>query len=360
MSREAERHAAQRAFLDSNAECEAGRQADLPLPLEVLTGPEAALPGVKERFGKGLSGVVYHLETPQGDYALKRRRVDSLVRNFDGETSFLNEVQRRAEFAALGDACPPGVARTTYASWQHGLIVGPWIPGGAVRQWDEAHLLSVFEVLEALVLLGQFEWDLSDGNLLDDGERVRVFDFGYMYRYDPLHDYNNNGLESPMFHVAERFETRCYSAVLLKLELTEGMDAALRAFVLEKQIALESYRRLLAQLRTRGADENVIGWMGGIIRRWETLLASDPAALYLFDGWRAHRLDLGDDLHGKSCTRRTLQRADWLIDAAQRHFAELGRLDALLWDDAECSREQLLARLQSDRDKAVAWQLMND
>jgi predicted unusual protein kinase regulating ubiquinone biosynthesis (AarF/ABC1/UbiB family) len=44
------------------------------------------------------------------------------------------------------------------------------------------------------------EWDLCNGNLLvDREEHLWLFDFGYMYPFDPLREFNSNGLADPFF-----------------------------------------------------------------------------------------------------------------------------------------------------------------
>ena len=67
------------------------------------------------------------------------------------------------------------------------------------------------------------------GSIGGNDGRIRLFDFGYMYRFDPLRACNSNGLLTPQHHGAERFETRCYYAHLLRLERECGQSAALAA-----------------------------------------------------------------------------------------------------------------------------------
>jgi len=357
MTRDEVRQAAQLAFAASNEELGLGDASALPLPLDQLLALDETHPGVVEAHTGGLTGFVYRLRTAEGDWNIKRARSASLVQNPDGQTSFLNEVQRRCELEALGDNCPAGVVRTRFASFRKGLIVSPWIEGEVAKRWDERTLTSLFDLLVDLYLRGFFEWDVSPGNLVDDGTRLWMFDFGYMYRFDPRVDFNSNGLEALLFHPAERFETRNYFAVLLEREKSAGQDAALKDFVLEKQIALAAYERLLDGLRRLGATTAVTDPFVAIVSRWTRALRDDPAALYLAEGWRSHRLDLDDDLRGQTCTRRTLARTDWLIDAVGKHFTALQALDAFFWHDVGRSRDDLLAQLTADRANAVRWQI---
>ena len=146
-----------------------------------------------------------------------------------------------------------GIVSTQYASLQQGLVLSPWVEGRRIERWDERQLVELFDLLIALVLAGLFEWDLAPGNTLDDG-RIRLFDFGYLYPFDPLRQYNSDGLASPGFHPAERFETRQLFACLLRLE-QQSEAWALADFELEKRIALDAYQRLHRELTARGASE---------------------------------------------------------------------------------------------------------
>ncbi len=178
-----------------------------------------------------------------------------------------------------------------------------------------------------------------------------------MYRFDPLTEHNSNGLEAPLFHGAERFETRNYFAYLLGLERTSGMAAALAAFRLEKELALAAYGRLLSSLVARGAAVAVRDRLRAIIERWEAALRRDLGSLYLAEGWRSHRLDLDDDLRGRTCTTVTIARTDWLIATARAHHDELRALDAFFWGDARLPADALLRALEVARAQAQQWQV---
>jgi len=360
--RELERQQAQLAFLASGADLEVGRAEDCPLPTDALVAIHERSPEVVQAFPGGLTARVYRLRAGGRDWTLKLARRPALVENVDGQTSFLNELQRRADFLRL--QVEPGgrerfaaIADTTYGSLRRGLLLSPWIEGRTAAEWDERRLRALFDALAELWLAGLFEWDLCPGNLLDDGRRIRLFDFGYMYRFDPLAEPNPNGWDGPVFHPAERFETRNLFDALLALEAARGAAAALALFRLEKEIALATYRRLGEALRAKGASPRVLGWLGAIADRWAAALAGDLAPLHLAEGWRSHRLDVLDDLSGHACTPRTLARLGWLRAAARAHHAALSRAGALLWDDAARSQGELLAALDEDEARARAWQV---
>ncbi|MCR5869265.1 hypothetical protein [Aquincola sp. J276] len=360
MSAETLRQQAQLAFLASGAQIEVGRQDDLPLPLAVLRTTTADSPHVRQVFHGGLTATVYQLEAGGRLWALKRQRPESLVRNVDGQTAFLNEVQRRAELHALRhDPALRHVVPTQYASLHDGLILSPWIDGAPPRRFGPRLYRQLFGTLAALELHGFFEWDLCPGNLLDDGTQLMLFDFGYMYRFDPLRQFNNNGLATPMFHGVERFETRCFFGHLLTNP--DGLDEAglLAAYREEKACALQYARHKLQRLEQAGASAPVLQWHQALAQRWEQALAGSAALqrLYLLESFRSFVIDLLDDLHGRSCTPATLHKADAVLDLLQQHAPLLREAGGLFFGDEALDDAALLQRYRGLRAQAQQWQL---
>lgn len=353
------RQQAQLAFTASGAELEVGRPEDCPLPLSTLAMTDGREAYVSRELSGGLTAHVYRVEAQGQSWTLKRARERCLVQNADGQTSFLNEVQRRADLQAL-KARPElaerltGIVDTCYASFRRGVLLSPWIDGEQVTEWDETRLVDLFDTVITLASQGLFEWDLCPGNVLDDG-RIRLFDFGYLYRFDPLREFNSDGLASPGFHPVERFETRQFFAWLLGQEQAGG-NHALTAFRLEKSIALDRYQRWHAELARQGASNTVLDRLGGIIRTWQTALAGSAEALYLREAWRSHRLDLADDLDGQTCTPLTLQRLAWLKDTVRARYADLVACEALAMERAG-SRDALLDQLVLAEAQAIGWQV---
>ena len=360
----AQRQSHQLAFAAGTADIQIGSLAGLPWTahdLRQLTGTE---PHVVQRFDKGLTAIVYRLDDGTRHWTLKQARVPSLVKNPDGETSFLNEVQRRADLTRLkqqpgGDVRWQAVVDTQYASFRQGLILSPWIEGELVSHWGERQIAQLLDAGCALWCEGLFEWDFSPGNMLDDGRQLRLFDFGYMYAFDPRRHFNTAGRgdDQPMFHPAERFETRAFSGWLLKLQTAGGEDAALAAFRLEKAIALAAYRKMRAQIAAQGATTPVLDWLEGICARWSAALQGGIEQLFLVEQWRSHLLDVDDDLSGQSCTPLTLARVDWLLQAVQRHHRELLEGGGLFWGDEHKAPNMLVADLRAKRELAERYQL---
>ena len=328
-SLDALRHAAQRALRDGAATLSLGSLSGTPFTRQGLVALAPDDAQVEAVLDGGLTAEVWRLNAGGRRWALKRCRAASRVRNADGELAFVNELLRRAELEPLRAADPgrwAGLCPTQWADLQAGLILSPWLEGATPQEWNERQLAQLFALGTRLWLEGFFEWDYSPGNLLDDGRQLMLFDFGYCYRFDPLRQFNSagDGRSAPQFHPVERFETRCYFAHLLELEHSQGLDAALQAFALEKCVARTAYERLQVELQ---------------------------------EAWRSHAADLDDDLRGRSCTPTTLRRADWLLQQLAVATPQLRLLGALAADEAALDDAALLALYRQRRAEALRWQL---
>ena len=124
-----------------------------------------------------------------------------------------------------------------------------------------------------------------------------------------------------------------------------------------KTLAGEAYEQMRRNLAQRGASAQVLGWLEGLCAEWSRALGAEPLleALYLKEGWRSHVADLDDDLRGRTCTRRTLERADWLIDKAAHRHAQLSAAGALHGADATLSAHEVAAKYHAQRQMAEGY-----
>lgn len=363
MSLEQQRQQAQQTFVASGGNIEVGSLEGISITLEQLKTTTAESSYVVEVFNSGLTAVVFHLQIDGQHWTLKQKRKVSLVKNIDGQTSFLNEVQRRQDLAELkqcSPACFKHIVDTQFASFTDGIILSPWIEGNPLTILNRDVFQQIFSTIVNLELSGLFEWDLCPGNiLLDNQHEIKLFDFGYMYQFDPKVHFNSNGQETPLFHGIERFETRFFFDFLLKNSLNQTTEALFELYRLEKRCALEAYQMKLRQLIELDADTNVIARQRAINHNWQTALKSEVAlqALYLVECFRSNVLDLLDDLHGQSCTPYTLRKADVTLDLLEHHFDLLSSQNTFFFGDESLSKSELVAKYSQLRKDAERYQL---
>lgn len=349
-ARALQRQARQLALLHGGEDLVVGSPDALPLPLATLRTLTADAPAVRAHFAGGLTAEVFRITVDGRDYTVKRARQACLVHNADGETSFLNEVQRRRDFEALKQqdrAGYAGIVDTLYASLRDGLIVSPWIDGEEILRYTPEVFDSVFFTLMQMARGGVFECDPTHGNLLwVPGAGVRFFDFGYAYPFDPRCDINSDGLDLPVFHAAERFETRCFMLHLLDLEELLGRERALALYREEKTAALQHYMAHRDWLAAEGGSAEVLAHVEHWIGLWRDGLSGDDALwrLYRLESFRSCLLDVHDDLSGRSCTPDTLLKAGKVIEAVESGYDFIHAHNGFFWGDERLGRDALLAQ----------------
>ncbi|WP_295895575.1 hypothetical protein [uncultured Vibrio sp.] len=360
---EQQRQSQQLAFVASGENILIGSLDDFPLSLEQLKSTSKDSPYVVKAFDSGLTAVVYHIHLQGKDWTLKCQRPESLVKNVDGETSFLNEVQRRRDvmdFKFVKPTAFKAVVDTHFASYRDGIMLSPWISGGPIESLNQDLFEQIFDAIVNLELSGLFEWDFCPGNiLLNEENQIRLFDFGYMYQFEPLKHFNSNGTDTPLFHGIERFETRFFFDYLLKNPKQLSDAQQLELYRVEKSCALNAYLHKLSKLTERGASDEVLEWHKDITSKWQAALESESAlkALYLTEAFRSNILDLLDDVHGKSCSPYTLRKADFIIERLEMDFDLLASSHSFFFGDERLSQGELIQKYRELKQTAERYQL---
>lgn len=359
-----ERQQAQINFEKSEMNIEVGIAAQCPIDPVLLSKTDIHSDYVVQTFESGLTAEVYRIRFEGKDYTLKKKRAVSGVSNVDGQTSFLNEVQRRNDFHNLKKE--PANAKalscivdTVYANYRLGVILSPWIEGEKVAAVTADLVHQLLNTLVTCEKFGLMEWDLCSGNMLiDEKGKLTLFDFGYMYPMNPLTDFNSNGVSDPIFHAVERFETRFYFGFLLQSNLT--LDAQLENYRMLKHASFEAFREKLGWLKEQKASQQVLEHFAGIITKWCQVLESDKELKKLFhaESFRSHVLDIEDDLHGQSCTPITCMRIDEVINCLERDFDALVEQGALFYQNEGRSQADLIASYREKRVLAEKFQLI--
>ncbi|WP_394126622.1 AarF/UbiB family protein [Vibrio hepatarius] len=358
-----QRQKQQQEFDQSEQNLIVGSEQQCPLSPEQLAMTTADSEYVVETFESGLTAQVFHIRIDGQDYTLKKKRPQAKVQNLDGQYSFLNEVQRRFDFQTQKNnpnSAPDfqHIVETIYANYRLGIIVSEWVEGTPVQELTNDLLAQIFSTLLACESIGLFEWDLCSGNLLvNEQGQLKLFDFGYMYRFEPLQHFNSNGLSDPLFDACERFETRFLSGWLLEKEYSQ--IESLQIFKAVKRQALRMLEDKRDWLAANQAKPEVIERVQASIEKVETALSSDAKLEHLFtlEMFRSHVLDIEDDLEGKSCTAMTIKRVQFVLAMLEQHYDLLLEGGALFYQNQGQSQTELIGSYLEKRQLVERYQL---
>ncbi|PJG60769.1 hypothetical protein [Aeromonas cavernicola] len=309
-------------MLERQEEISVGRERDCPLPVTQLLELKESHPSVLKLYQHGRTAEVFHLKLNGRHWCLKRCRQEALLAHPDGKTAFLTELERRREIEALRELHPTLLANvvcTSFGSAQAGILVSPWLRGEPVHCLNERNLAQMLDVEAELARWGWFDWDPNPSNLLDDGEQISLFDFGYMWTFDPRFEYNSNGLLDPEFHVVERLETCTLSGLWL------AEVAPLPQFRYWRELCLKWVQRETDHLTRAGASALVLDRLHQLQRQWTAALASDDELTrnWLHDMYRSHRLNVISTQEGTSSDPLVQDRLDWLLRVLTDHYPQL-------------------------------------
>lgn len=304
---------------------------------------------------------MYKIRVGNHCYNLKKKREHILVKNTDGQTSFLNEIQRRKNFYEYKSIEPEKfshIVHTIYASLHQGFILSEWIDGDIISRFDKEIIRDIFKTHIEIEKKGLFECDLSKNNLLiNKDKQIMFFDFGYMYPYNPLIHYNSDGKQLPIFHLCERLESRSLMQYLMDIENDSSL--MIETFENTKRLALEAYSEKLIWLEKNNADTDVIQWQKNWINQWEYSLKS-PANLletYELESFRSYVLDVHDDIGGKSCTPMTIKKLDKILEQIKHNYPTLKIRNGLFWGDEKLNNSSLYDKYTKLKEQACRYQL---
>ncbi len=350
-------------FVNSHEDIVVGNIHELPISLEKLKVIDRNSDCVVRYINGGLTSEVFKLEIDGKFYTLKKKRKEALVRNIDGQTSFLNEVQRRQDFAIAKRDNPDGlesVIDTIYAGFKDEIIFSPWVEGDEVSGYNQELLDNLFFTLFNMEKSDVFECDLCSGNILvRPSNKVKFFDFGYAYKFNPLTEFNSDGKDRPEFHMAERFETRTFMQHLCDIEEGVGKDKSLELYTLEKEIVLKYYAMKKEWLQENNADIEVVEHIAYFINLWQDSLKTMAGIkkLYSLDQFRSFLLDLEDDVRGKSCNSDTIIKGKKVVQALVNDYDFLKENNIFIPEDNGLSQQELVDKYNHCLGLAEKYQL---
>lgn len=359
-----DRQIKQLEFQNSKENIIVGNETLLPISLDILCSPDklSSLGYIKKKFANGLTAVVYKLEINNRPYNLKVKRQNSLVKNVDGQTSFLNEVQRRRDFEILRKknyVIDKGIVKTIYANYRLGIMLSEWIEGEQPKVYTRELIRSLFELTWNMEKSGIMEWDLCSGNLLATSEsQMMLFDFGYAYTHNPLTEYNSEGKSVPLFNSVERFETRAFIPYLLDIYESNEVSA-LDQYKVEKEEAIKIYVEKRYWLIKNNANSELIKICENELAKWKLAITSkdELKKLYALESIRSYILDIHDDISGKSCSTSTLKKINQVIKIIKENHQFLVDNDGYLWDDKGKKKTELVDKYEKTYQLASSYLL---
>lgn len=349
------------SFDESNQNIIIGDKSNLPLTLEQLLNINFLKENgyIKQVYDNGLTATVYKLCINDQFYNMKIKREHSLVQNVDGKTSFLNEVLRRQDIEKIRQdniIIDQGVVKTLYGNYREGILFSKWIEGSICKKYNRQIIKNLFTLTWELEAKGMMEWDLCPSNILVDlKDHVYLFDFGYMYKHDPLKEFNSDGVSNPLFHSVERFETRSLFPYLLELERKEAIEI----YRIEKEEAVAIFQKKIDYLRSQNAKLELIDYAKDVMNKWIIGLSSSDKlnTLYMTESFRSYILDIFDDISGKSCSKETIKKGQKILEMIINGYQVLKENQAFIFDDQHLSKEELISKYQKALQDIYQYQL---
>jgi len=353
----------QQKILQNNTEIIVGSTTALPFDIRLINTIDTTHPQVETVVENGLTSVVYKFKTGHSYFAVKKKRESIIVDNDAGQMSFINEIEIRRDLEILRKQNPePYVCLipTLYASLQKGVIISPWIEGACPEEFTEPLLESILNTIYNLEISGLFEWDLAPGNMLvNNKNQIMLYDFGYMHHFNPLTEYNTDGVEKDFIHGIERFESRSFFLHLLHFQNKYGLPKTLDLYQAEKKIALHYQNKKMSWLESNHAEPYIISWLEKIIQAYKTALSNRNKLkeLFISETFKAYALDVYYELKGKTCLPNTLHKIKQITFYLSSNFDQIKKENLLFFGDDKFDQEELIKLYKKRFDDAVRWQI---
>jgi len=182
-----------------------------------------------------------------------------------------------------------------------------------------------------------------------------------MYPYNPLKEYNADGLELPIFHCAERFESRFFMQYLMDLEEKSNKATILKEYYEEKKSVLKYYTKKLNWLNENNADYMIKKWVEDFINKLEISISNIDRLtdLYNIESFRSYVIDVHDDIGGQSCTPETLKKIEKVIAFIDNNYELLHDNKSFFWGDEKLNKQELYNKYISYQTVGENYQVKN-
>lgn len=256
----------------------------------------------------------------QGHLLEVRRQVGD-----DEQHAFLHECIIRSHIVKIpSELVHQMIPKTLAMDWLAGFIISEHVESKPLTPLPFPLYESLFQGLWDLERSQLFASELSSRTLGVTSTHVVFKEVSHFVPFDPLTEYNEQGLVFPASHMIERFEKHYLIEAWADLETSDSVSAVIENIKIEKAAMLIIYMSKLRYLQTHGASVTILAWMNGLIDEIKKYLAG-PDELwqeYMTNRYRGYVKDLVDELDQPAITPLTLRKLDFLIQYAQNEEAK--------------------------------------
>ncbi len=243
----------------------------------------------------------------------------------DDQHAFLHECMIRNHLVKIPSELVKQLVVTTLAmDYQSGYIVSEVRETTPLVPPSFTGYETLFKGLWDLERSQLFATELSNKTLAMQGDKVVMMDVAHLVPFNPLTDYNDQGLVLPQVHMIERFEKQFLIEAWGEMEIKDSIQAAIENIKIEKAAMLIVYMSKLRYVQQQSGSVTITAWMNGLIDEVKKYLVG-PDELwqeYMTNRYRGYVKDMVDELDAPTITPLTIKKLDFLIQYAQNDEAK--------------------------------------
>jgi hypothetical protein len=248
-----------------------------------------------------------------------------LLQDKDLDHSFLHECMIRNHLTKVpSEMVKERVVRTLAMDYHDGYIVSEVQETTPLRPPAFVGYEAFYKMLWDLERSQLFATELSPTTLAMQGDHIVMTDVAHLVPFNPLTDYNEQGLVLPQAHMVERFEKHFLIDAWGIMETTDSIQAAIENIKIAKAAMLIVYMNKLRYVQSNGGSVTITAWMTGLIDEVKKYLVG-PDELwqeYMTNRYRGYVKDMVDELDQPSIHSKTIAKLDFLIQYAQNEEAK--------------------------------------
>jgi hypothetical protein len=243
----------------------------------------------------------------------------------DDNYLFLHECMIRNHLSKIPSVLVQQLVVTTLAmDYQQGYIVSEVQETTPLAPPTFTGYETFYKALWDLERSQLFATELSSKTLAMQGEQVVMMDVAHLVPFNPLTDYNDQGLVLPQVHMIERFEKQFLIEAWGEMEIKDSVQAAIENIKIAKAAMLIVYMNKQRYIQQQGGSVTITAWMTGLIDEVKKYLVG-PDELwqeYMTNRYRGYVKDMVDELDAPTITPLTIKKLDFLIQYAQNDEAK--------------------------------------